>query len=334
MAINAGFSRVLVVTGFFILTAVCSFGQQKPPEPSGDVVFEKAIQPPDVPLPPPGDTFFYVASEMSFDGKLVKGAPYSAQATTETTQTLSDGNRIVNKFSSAVYRDAEGRTRREQVLKNIGPFANGGEPMQAVFISDPVAGVSYSLDSRSHTAHKSAPFRVELPPNAGTSFSGSPAGPTAHAYVFKTKPADAAAEGPQAEIGVTTIRTAGPGGEIQLGFKREVSGALNISKESLGKQDIEGVTAEGTRTTVTIPAGQIGNERPIQIVDERWYSSQLQVMVMTRHSDPRVGETVYRLTSISRDEPDHSLFEVPAGYTIKDEPFEKGFRVRKPGTDQ
>ena len=88
--------------------------------------------------------------------------------------------------------------------------------------------------------------------------------------------------------------------------------------ESLGTQTIEGVTAEGTRTTLTIPAGEIGNTLPLEIVDETWYSPELQITVMTRHRDPRSGETTYRLTNLSRSEPDRSLFEVPADYTVRD----------------
>ena len=91
-------------------------------------------------------------------------------------------------------------------------------------------------------------------------------------------------------------------------------------KEQLGKQNIEGVEAEGTRTTVTIAAGEIGNERPIEIVSERWYSPELQLVVMTRHSDPRTGETTYKLTNINRSEPAKSLFEVPSDYTVKEGP--------------
>ena len=90
--------------------------------------------------------------------------------------------------------------------------------------------------------------------------------------------------------------------------------------ESLGEKTIEGVTAEGTRTVITIPAGRIGNERPLEIVSERWYSPQLQAIVMSSHQDPRFGETVFRLTNISRDEPDASLFTVPADYTVKEGP--------------
>ncbi|HEY0544672.1 MAG TPA: hypothetical protein VGC91_04675 [Pyrinomonadaceae bacterium] len=88
--------------------------------------------------------------------------------------------------------------------------------------------------------------------------------------------------------------------------------------ESLGTQTIEGVEAEGTRSTITIPAGRIGNDRPLEIVSERWFSKALQVVVMNKHSDPRMGETVYRLTNIKRNEPDASLFKVPSDYTIKE----------------
>jgi hypothetical protein len=83
---------------------------------------------------------------------------------------------------------------------------------------------------------------------------------------------------------------------------------------------IEGVQAEGTRTTTTIPPGQIGNERPIEIVSERWYSPELDMTVMTRHYDPRTGETLYRLTDIRREEPDPSLFQVPSDYKLVEKP--------------
>jgi hypothetical protein len=89
------------------------------------------------PLPPPGANFVFMASE-SFDGKVVKGAPYSGEAVTESVQTLADGNRIVNKFTSQVYRDSEGRTRREQTLKALGGVGNSEEPLQTIFINDPV----------------------------------------------------------------------------------------------------------------------------------------------------------------------------------------------------
>ena len=99
------------------------------------------------------------------------------------------------------------------------------------------------------------------------------------------------------------------------GFRRGGS-APNLKTESLGRQTIEGIAAEGTRTTETIPAGQIGNEQAIQIVTESWYSPELQVMVLSKRSDPRAGETTTRLTGVSRAEPVRSLFELPADYKV------------------
>ena len=86
--------------------------------------------------------------------------------------------------------------------------------------------------------------------------------------------------------------------------------------EQLGMQNFDGVDAEGTRTITTIPADAIGNERPIEIVYERWYSKELQIIVYSRHLDPRFGEQTYRLTNINRSEPDPSLFQVPTSYRI------------------
>jgi hypothetical protein len=92
----------------------------------------------------------------------------------------------------------------------------------------------------------------------------------------------------------------------------------DVKTEQLGRENREGVIAEGSRTTFTIPAGKIGNERPLDIVDERWYSPELETVISTRHVDPRNGETTYRLTNISRSEPSSTLFEVPADFKINE----------------
>ncbi len=103
-------------------------------------------------------------------------------------------------------------------------------------------------------------------------------------------------------------------------------------KEQLAPATIEGVYAEGTRVTTTIPAGQIGNEKDLNVVDETWYSPDLQLDVLTRHNDPRTGEAVYKLTKISRSEPDPALFQVPAGYTVTEPPGRgRGGRGGVPG---
>src|SRR5258705_5916027 len=111
-----------------------------------------------------GGTFNFMAGEL-VGGKPVKGAPYSAEAVTESTQTLADGNRIVNRTTATVYRDSEGRERREQSLPSIGPFAAQGDPPKTIFISDPVAGGNYSLDLSAMTAVKLPSVQMpDLPP--------------------------------------------------------------------------------------------------------------------------------------------------------------------------
>jgi|HubBroStandDraft_6_1064221.scaffolds.fasta_scaffold00456_21 hypothetical protein len=99
--------------------------------------------------------------------------------------------------------------------------------------------------------------------------------------------------------------------------KAERRDSNNVVTTDLGTQNINGIAAQGTRTTHTIPAGEIGNVKPIVITTERWYSSDLQTNVMTKRTDPRNGETtITQLTNIQRAEPDATLFQVPADYTV------------------
>lgn len=268
-----------------------------------------------------GNTFVFISGEMSFDGKLVKGAPYSAQAISESIQTLADGNRIVHKSTASVYRDGEGRTRRDQTLKAIGPYASAGDPPQTTFINDPVAGVNYILDSRTRTARK-----VALP-----AFKGRPGDRVVVTTEGASKAPAKEGEIKEAESREHKMRAreemviaAGPGlphgprPGATFEYLRTKPDPKNTKKESLGKQTIEGVEAEGTRLTITIPAGEIGNEQPMQIVSESWYSPELQTIIMSKHTDPRMGEHTYRLTNITLGEPARTLFEVPSDYTIKE----------------
>jgi hypothetical protein len=93
----------------------------------------------------------------------------------------------------------------------------------------------------------------------------------------------------------------------------------NVSQpqiEDLGIQVIAGLSATGTRTTRTIPAGEIGNQQPIQISRESWVSIDLKVPLLIKTSDPRFGTTTMQLTNIVRAEPDTTLFQVPAAYSV------------------
>src|ERR1700704_2404085 len=296
-----GLAAILMTSGISV------FGQDKQPIFERELTTGFSFQGPSQ-EPGGANTFTFVNSEFSFD-KLVKGAPYSAQAVTEMTQILSDGNRIVNSSSAAVYRDGEGRTRREQTLKAIGNFTFSGEPVMTISINDPVAGVAYVLEPHGHTARKIQGFHME---------PGSPGriklAPAEEGFTFNTT-----------TNGAVTVKLATA--EARMREEKERTG---FRKEDLGTQSVEGVNAVGTRSTITIPSGQIGNERAIEIVDERWFSPELKTMIMTRHSDPRSGEVVYRLTNINRTEPDHSLFEVPTDYTLREDSEPMRFRFEKP----
>lgn len=242
----------------------------------------------------------YLAAE--FGGKVVKGAPYSAQEVTETRQTLADGNRITQRSTALVYRDSEGRVRRERNLSVAGPWTAGpGESVLNITIQDPIAGVTYILDPATKTARKVAArweTAAQLP----------------HSEMEKAQRAEVV----EKKIEIITsapgeAKAAGTGMQVMVLNQKAAGDAV---KEALGTQVIEGVSAEGTRVTVTIPAGAIGNERPIQTVSETWYSPQLQTIVMSRQEDPRLGETVFRLTNVSLAEPPSSLFQIPPDYKV------------------
>lgn len=290
------------------------------------------------------NTFVFVSSEMSIDGKLVKGAPYSAQAVSESVQTLAGGNRIVRQNTSTIYRDSEGRTRREQTISVVGGFSAAGQPAQTTFINDPVAGVNYILDVTNRTARKidfSAKISAEkkmvegMHAKAETMRARTVEGATPGERVEKIALERAAADG---EVRFE-MRTGGPIGGGGGAVMMTRGDSKNTRKESLGKQTMEGVEVEGTRSITTIPTGEIGNEQPIEIVYERWYSPELQTAVMTRQSDPRVGETTYRLTNINRSEPARSLFEVPSDFTIQETVapamrYKIESEIRKPGAEK
>lgn len=292
---------------FLLLYGNQGITQEAPAEIVQDEVIIGALpSEEDVPLPferpaPPPGTFVFISSEFEIGDKVVKGAPYSAEAVTERVQILGDGNRIVQKSNSRIFRDSEGRTRREQEFGAIGPWAAAGEVQRNVFINDPVAKVHYILEPKAQIARKmktlKSKMRHPLPPPIEPG-----KGSENEDFFVEAAP--------------------GPG----VGFKnvyKFYSNEADTRKESLGTQMMEGVRVEGTRTTTTIPAQQMGNERAIEIVSEKWYSPELQVKIMSRHSDPRFGETTYKLVNVNRNEPDASLFQVPSGYKVVEDHLPK-----------
>jgi hypothetical protein len=244
---------------------------------------------------------FVQQAKMSVIGRVTKGAPYSAETVSESVQALPDGNRIVNRTTTKVSRDSEGRTRTEQV-----------EPSgtQIISISDPVSGITFMLYPQTHTAVQNGAVIVHYQAAEGLSVATSDAVVAKKAAAEK-KAADAG--GAQRSTFFYSTASGGTGGLYTI----VEDSPKNATREELGEQVIEGVLANGTRTTTVIAAGAIGNDQPIRIVSEEWLCKDLGILVMSKHSDPRTGETSYRVTNINRAEPDPSLFQVPADYKVQ-----------------
>lgn len=267
---------------------------------------------------------------------LVKGAPFSAEAINESVQVLADGNRIVRSSSSKMYRDSEGRFRRDGSVSS-GSLLGNYTSVSGTTITDPVAGFKYYLNDKTKTFRK-APFNFSF---GGLRFNNEFAVTIAahekmriesgvaktYSTTIKTAPqAQVQAELEKAAAqGKAVIAGTGPSGTMTLVHPEltstltSTSTSTTTNTESLGTRNFDGVEAEGTRTTVTIAAGAIGNERPIETVYEKWYSKQLQMIVYSKNSDPRFGEQTYRLNNISRNEPDPSVFTVPEDYKVQEE---------------
>jgi TonB family protein len=353
------------------------------------------------PMQAPDRTIQFASAEMGFDNKVILNAPFSAEMVCENIQTLTDGNRIVNRSTTLMARDGLGRTRREQVFNLPGQPAGGPNERRMIYISDVVGNTIYNLDPLNRTATKSvtgsfitasgargavSSMALPVPPVAGRQMKvssgvlqGSATRKVAPAYppIAKAARAQGAVEvnvtidengnvtAAEAVSGHPLLRDAAIeaakqwqfnptslGGEavkvqglltfnFTLQGKDEGPGQVALTlpaaaampmldlgpsnrvkvesrTEQLGTQMVEGIAAEGTRHINTIPAGAIGNERPIEIVSERWYSPELQMVILMKHVDPRYGESIQRLTNIDRSEPDASLFQVPDGYEIKE----------------
>jgi len=421
--------------------------------------------------------FQFFTQEMSFDNRLVKGAPFSADIVSETVQALPDGNRIVQRSEGRIYRDSQGRTRNQRTYQMGG----SSEQRQVINIIDPITNASYSLDPETRIARKNfynfgmaptsdgvsggvskrAPGEAIIKPqpvypavakqlNASgevqvsivigengqvieakatkghpvlraaaedaarkwvfkpTLLDGKPVKqPGTLTFVFMAPPPPPSVT-PTAETGEETpkrlnvsggvlqgnaikkvqppyppiAKAARASGPVQVqvtisetgevieasvinghpllrdaalqaarqwlfaptelsGVPVKVQGILNFNftlddeepsqapvsrnaaryttkTEELGKQMVEGVECEGTRVVTTLPAGAIGNERPIETVKETWYSPELQLMILSKRSDPRFGESTYRVTNIARYEPDAEHFQIPSDYTVID----------------
>lgn len=210
-------------------------------------------------------------------------APYSGVREYSSVQTLADGTHISHKQGpEKIYRDSQGRIRTERAFC-IGTADSPDAAL--VEIRDPVSGFAYILDTQSQIAHR---FALQVrqstsAPRAATNTSSAELPlKTAVPHLYPSRP--------------------------------------SMTSESLGTQTMEGVSVEGLRTTEIIPEGFEDNDRPITVTRETWTSPELKIAVLTKHSDPRNGESTDRLTNIDLSEPALSLFQPPPGYKIVEEP--------------
>lgn len=270
----------------------------------------------------PAQSISLAPAEFAWSERAVTGKPYSAESSTETVQTLADGNRIVRKNTSRLFRDPQGRTRREQSIEVFG-VNSATKAHEIVTIQDPVAKAGYSLDPTRRVARKipsGMPAPIEL---ARTARSGGPEPDVRAGMVFETsvKVAQGTLPAPGAEPQVLFFE-AGP---ARPGSAPPANVVLHDTPaggppalETLGARTIEGLECTGTRRTLKIPAGLIGNDREIVTVTEEWYSPRLEMVVQSKTSDPRFGETLRRVSNIRLEAPAAELFQVPAGYTIEE----------------
>lgn len=268
---------------------------------------------------------------MRFSNRPVKNLPFTAEVITEHVQNLADGNQVAHKTTGLTFRDSAGRTRQE--------MRDAKGEVRNITIHDVVSGATYILNPREKTATQIAPnkqlnaaaaeaarARIEALRKEGK----LPEMKERREIIIRhsgeqgedVKIEMNKAEGMKIEGRHNLLLAPGGGIQVQLGALAGAFGdgkwASKSTTKDLGTRDFDGLKAEGKVRSYEIPAGEVGNRNPIVVSNEFWYSPELQVTVMTKHSDPRTGDNIYRLGSIRREEPAAALFTVPSDYTVKD----------------
>jgi hypothetical protein len=286
--------------------------------------------------------------------RTMKNAPYSAEIINERIQTLPDGNQIVKRTTQLSYRDSAGRTRNEARGENgetrtITIFdAVDNTRLVLSPQSKTATKISFDRDFSKHIEAVREKTKAAMRDGKATIIERG--GPGEEIVIHRSEGPRGSGTELREEVSVRVIRgegadakkasalefprtphpsISGPLGQLgDLGGRLAPLGNLfqdrawssKATTKELGTKDIEGVRAEGKLRSYTIPAGEVGNKNPITVSTETWTSPDLQLTVYSKHSDPRVGDTIYRLTNLKRAEPSLSLFTAPDGYTIKETP--------------
>jgi hypothetical protein len=293
-----------------------------------------------------------VFSYSTIGSPVVIGRPYSAMEERKSTQTLGDGTRIETTETNRLFRDEQGRTRVERkdggisIYDPVAGFSAQLDPSTKTATRMTVIVRTASADEAKRKQLET--LRTQLTEWEKTHTDKDPQSRELQAKVADlekttaeqrfvqikgatTEAVEAQLRPQPVEAGrleLTTVTEGARGGRSGGGFAytTAVAGAPTIlrvdpgnngSVDSLPPQMVNGILAQGTRTTETIPVGKIGNDRAISVVSERWYSNDLQMLVRSTSSDPRFGDSTYQLTSIVQTSPDPSLFQIPGDYTIR-----------------
>lgn len=245
-------------------------------------------------------------------GKLVRNAPYSAEIVNERQQNLADGNQIGRKSTMLSLRDSAGRTRQE-VRDEKGQ-------LRLIMLHDPATNTRWILRPDDKSAIKltmPGPMRERL---AQMRKEGHRAGE--EIVVKRITHGDGAAVQEQVDVRVDAAAAArerlGHVAPALVGAFADMKWAAKANTRDLGTREIDGVKAQGKLRSYEIPAGEIGNRNAIVVSDETWYAPELQITLLSKHSDPRSGDVVFRVEKLRREEPAAALFTVPSDYTVKE----------------
>jgi hypothetical protein len=248
-------------------------------------------------------------SPQRFTPPAVIGAPYSGEEVNEGVQTLSDGTHITQKMMPRkVWRDSQGRTRVERPLL-WDPNRPEQNQATVVEITDPVGGFHYILDTQNKVAHR---MQLQPPPNRAGMRSGTFSASTGYASAVITQPVAVAGGGDGRGVTGMTVPAmpaVAPGNAMRPDFKNE----------PLGSKLVDGVLADGQRSTLTYPTGMMGNDRPFTVTTENWMSQQLKMTILTVTHDPRSGDRTFKIANLSTTEPDPTMFMAPPDYSVVDE---------------
>ncbi len=209
-------------------------------------------------------------------------------------QKLADGTTINQESTMVEARDSAGRVVHTDVINPIAPNRVG-----ATTVLDPVAHTFTSWGSTNKQAN-----RTNLPdPSHPPQQAAAPAPPRP---LPPHPPANCTAA-PQPNSALNSVDC-----HVKLD-------PPEIKTERLGSKTLAGLYVEGTRTTITSPVGRVGNDKPIVQTIERWINPDLHLTVSEILDDPRMGVRTTELINLDRREPDPILFQIPDGYTVREQ---------------